>query len=93
MGKNPAFLPSWVETVGAMIEAKACVTWSCAKCGAGGMVGLQAVRRKLGASYSLVDKVSTCKVAGCGGEVSFRYAAGANTMTRPLRALRERQGS
>lgn len=93
MGKNPAFLPSWVETVGAMIDAKACVTWSCDRCGTGGMVGLQAVRRKLGAEYSLVDKVSTCKVARCGGEVSFRYAAGPNTMTRPLKALREREAA
>lgn len=93
MGKNPAFLPGWVMTVGLMLEHKACVTWSCNKCPAGGMVGLQAVKRKLGADYSLVDKVSTCKAAGCGGLVSFRYAAGANTITRPLKALRERQGS
>lgn len=91
MGKNPGYLPSWVMTVGAMIDHQALITWSCATCSADGRADLLRIAREKGIDYSLVDRTTACRVPGCGGVVSFRYAASAGTPSRPLRALRERQ--
>jgi hypothetical protein len=93
MGKNPSYLPGSVWTVGAMIADKIVVTWTCrGSCGKCGTVGLQAVARKLGSDYCMVDKVTTCRTPNCGGVVEFRYSASNHSPSRPLKATRERQG-
>lgn len=87
MGKNPAFLPSHVMTVGGLLDAQERVIWSCRKCKAWALADLLAIQSDKGPTYSLVDRTSTCRVEGCGGKVSFHYGA----PSRPLQANRERQ--
>lgn len=85
MAKKAAFLPSWVQTVGAMIDARAVVCWSCQTCGKGGPVALQVIARdpRYGRDYSLVEKHPPCRPP-CSGRVHFRYSGGLSTMTRRL---------
>lgn len=91
MGKNPAYLPGCAWTVGGMIDAQLHVTWGCAKCRRSGTVSLQQVAQARGIDYCMVDRRSTCREPGCGGDVRFRYSGGPGTPSRPLEALRERQ--
>jgi len=90
MAKNPAYLPSAVWTVGAMVDDQVLVQWSCQRCHAYGPVDPRAVAGKRGWSFSLVDKLSTCRKAGCGGQVHYYYSMGPATPYRPLVAARER---
>lgn len=74
-----------------MIDEQWLVTWSCERCKVNGFVNLLTLARKRGIDYCLVDKVSTCRVEGCGGLVHFHYSPGRGTPSRPLKANRERQ--
>lgn len=76
-----------------MIDDQMLITWSCERCKDWGRVNLLNVASKRGIDYCLVDKVSTCKAAGCGGLVHFHYSPGQGTPSRPLKANRERQAS
>lgn len=89
MGKNPAFLPGHVMTVGGLLDAQERVIWSCRKCGAWALADLLAIQAEKGPTYSLVDRTSSCRAKGCGGKVAFHYGS----PSRPLQANRERQAA
>lgn len=90
MAKRPAYLPSSVKTVGAMIAEGMHITWSCSN-GHFGVVALQQVADRRGPDFSLVGKQAPCREPSCNGQVHFRYAGGPGTPSRRLEALRERQ--
>lgn len=90
MAKRPAYLPSSVKTVGAMIADGIHVTWSCSR-GHFGVVALPQIAAQRGPDFSLVDKRARCREPGCNGQVHFRYAASPSTPSRRLEALRERE--
>ena len=87
MAKRPAYLPSSVKTVGAMIAEGMHITWSCSN-GHFGVVALQQVADRRGPDFSLVGKQAPCREPGCNGQVHFRYAGGPGTPSRRLEALR-----
>ena len=90
MAKRPAYLPSSVKTVGAMIADGMHITWSCSN-GHFGVVALRQVAAQRGPDFSLVGKQAPCREPGCKGQVHFRYAGGPGTPSRRLEALREGQ--
>lgn len=89
MGKNPAYLHTYLWTVAGMIDAQERVIWSCCACKSWGHVDLLEIQRQKGPTYCLVDRTAPCRVEGCGGRVGFHYGSPA----RPLKALRERQAA
>lgn len=82
MAKSSSILPSWVKTVGAMLEEGIEVrAWCDRNCTDWFVVDLEKLRRLKGPDYSLVNRRSRCKTPGCTGWVKMHYPHG---VYRPL---------
>ena len=73
-----AWLPTWVQTVQAMIdggiEVRAWCERHCRRFHF--VVDLERVKAAKGADYSLINKRTKCKTSGCDGWVRFHYPQG-----------------
>lgn len=88
MAKNPAIMPAWVQTLGAMLdqgEGRVLVRASCTYCKGSRDIDIAALAAKVGRDYSLVNRRCRCRILpGCPGWNRFYYAMGRNTWTRHL---------
>lgn len=77
MAKKSAFIPTWVRTLDAMIEADALIRVHCEQCNAWQDIDLVALREKVGGAYSLLNHRCRCRLTeGCGGWNRFLYRGG-----------------
>lgn len=77
MGKNTPLVPDWVRSLDALIAAKVPVKALCTLCGAHDVIDLEALREKVGGSYSLWNRRCRCRLTpGCDGCNRFRYVNG-----------------
>jgi hypothetical protein len=82
MAKRAALFPTWVETLDAMIAEGTVVRVMCTHCSVCENVELQALREKVGGTYSLVNRRCRCRLTpGCAGWNRFYYLQGC---MRPL---------
>lgn len=81
----PSWIPAYAETVGAMLEANACVVACCTRCKAHRDVDLPKLVAAKGRSYSLLNRRCPCNLTlGCKGWNRFLYSA---SKTTPVRSL------
>lgn len=88
MGKNPSYLPTWAQSVGAIKAEGAVVNVMCGKCQFFRPADLDAIIAKFGEDFDLSDRSPTCPTPGCGHKVIFHYGPSQGTPTRPLRKRR-----
>lgn len=82
MAKSAAIFPSWVRTLGAMIDHHADIQVSCTKCGVYKTVPLRNLANQVGRNYSLINRRCLCRLTGgCKGWNRFFYR---NGVFRPL---------
>jgi hypothetical protein len=82
MAKRAAILPSWVQNLGAMLEADTRIRAFCSSCDTWTDVDIAALAVRAGTAYSLIDRRSRCHLTpGCTGWVRFLYCHG---VYRPL---------
>lgn len=82
MAKSAAWMPSKVQSVGAMQDTAARVEGWCSKCGQVRQVDYARLIASKGREYSLINRRTRCKLtAGCNGWVKFHYLHG---VMRPL---------
>ncbi len=73
MYKNGEMFPSWVDTLGSMLEAGKLVRAYCAACKASVDVDIPALIKKVGRDFCLVDRRPPCRTPGCSGRTLFMY--------------------
>lgn len=79
MPRSEHGFPSWTKTVGAMIAEEITVLATCDRCGGHRLADLEAIARKRGDNFSLLNQHPKCKTPGCTGRVSFRARCGVGT--------------
>ena len=77
MAKRAAALPTWVQSLDAMVAGNCHVRVMCDRCREWRDVDLAALRERVGGDYSLKSRLT----AGCSGWNTFRYLHG---VYRPL---------
>ena len=82
MAKNAAMFPTWVQTIGAIIENDTRIDVLCSKCGARERVDPKRIRLIKGNDYSLINRRCRCRLTDdCDGWNKFHYLHG---VMRPL---------
>lgn len=85
---NDRIWPKAWHTVGLMLKHKPRVRAGCRRCGAFMYMNeknLKAIAIMEGEDYSLINRVSKCRLVGCGGAVIFYAANGEHTPLIPLK--------
>lgn len=86
MGKRRGkpILPTYYETVGAMLKADIQIRASCQKCRNAFDVDLRVLAVLYGIETSLIGRHPPCRLFNCDGKCIFLVSAGAGTPMLPL---------
>ncbi|WP_408585892.1 hypothetical protein [Novosphingobium sp.] len=77
MAKRAAILPSWVQTLDAMVEHGTQIRVYCTRCKECRDVDLVGLRERVGGGYSLINRQCKCRLTpGCAGWNRFTYLHG-----------------
>jgi len=80
-----AIIPTFAQTIGAMLDSNANVKAACTKCGVHQAVDLAKLIAAKSRDYSLVNRRCPCRLTpGCKGWNRFHYSASHSTPLRPL---------
>lgn len=69
------FWPAWTRTLDEMIRRVAWARSRCRRCQTLMRVDLDALRRQLGGSASLINRTASCAIVGCEGTIYYLGAA------------------
>ena len=69
-------------TIGRVIESEAVLQWRCRDCRRQGLCDAQAIARRCGWNFSLVDQHPPCRTPGCLGRIVFTVGFGMRWMSQ-----------